>query len=113
MGDISEGRLQEDCFLWSWNELPETRGLICYNLSNSKNKIDGNLNKAKGLQKGRSDLVFYWNKKALMIELKEDIGGVQSKDQSKWQAIVEAQGFEYVICRTLEDFKNTIIGAMK
>lgn len=103
----TEGRVQQECVMWLWNAHPETRGLLCYNLSNSKNKIDGALNKAKGLIKGRADLTFYWNKTAYFIEMKTE-KGTQEPEQKIFQATVEKAGYKYVICRSLDDFKKVI-----
>ena len=87
--------------------MPETRRLLCYNLNNSAGRIQGARNKAMGLQKGRSDMVFYYAGRATHIELKLP-GEKQSKDQKAFQAAIEAQGFEYHIIRTLEDFQALI-----
>jgi len=106
-GQDTEGRIQQECVMWCWNTYPETRMLLCYNLSNSKNKIDGALNKAKGLIKGRADLTFYWNKTAYFIEMKTE-KGTQEPEQKVFQATVEKAGFEYIICRSLEQFKVII-----
>lgn len=104
---MSEAKLQSDCFIWSWNEKPETRGLICYNLGNSKNRIDGATNKAMGLIAGRSDMTFYWNQTAYMIEFKLP-GEKQSRSQVDWQRLVKSHGFEYHIVRSKEDFVELI-----
>lgn len=101
----NESKLQSECFIWAWNTYPELRGLFCYNLSNSKNKIDGNLNKAKGLIAGRSDMVLYYKGIATMIEFKTDIG-VQSQAQKDWQSKIESQGFKYYVVRSLEEFQQ-------
>ncbi len=95
--------------MWAWNELPETRMLLCYNLNNSKNKIDGNINKGKGLIAGRSDFDFYWNQTVYFIEMKTETG-IQSPEQKAFQRVVENSGFEYTICRNLTSFKSTILG---
>jgi len=95
--------------MWFHNTYPELRGLLCYNLNNSKNKIDGNLNKAKGLQAGRSDMVLYYKGKPHMIELKAP-SGRQSKSQAEWQELIESQGFRYYIIKNFEEFKSTIKG---
>ncbi|NTU49349.1 MAG: hypothetical protein HGA87_00375 [Desulfobulbaceae bacterium] len=93
----------------AWNEYPETRDLLCYNLNNSKNKIDGNLNKGKGLIKGRADFSFYWRPSVLFIEMKTyEKGSKQAKEQKAWQVKVESRGHRYVICRSLEEFKIAI-----
>lgn len=103
----SENKIQAECFQWSYNELPQTRGLICYNHNNSRNKIDGMQNKALGLIKGRSDMTFYWKGKAYFLECKTE-NGFQSTEQKEWQNTVERNGFEYFIFRSLDEFKEII-----
>ena len=88
----AEERIQTFCYMWFHNTFPEYRGLLCCNLNNSKNKIDGARNKGMGLQKGRSDLVLYWQAKAHHIEMKTPTGE-QSLEQIEWQRKVEAQCF--------------------
>ena len=104
---MTENVLQSNCYIWLHNNYPDLRGLLCYNLSNSKNRVDGAKNKALGLQAGSSDMVFYYKSKAYMIEMKTKIGK-QSKVQKNWQDTVKAQGFEYVIIKSLEEFQNYI-----
>jgi len=103
----TEGRLMQDCFIWAWNELPETRGLLCYNLNNSKNAIDGNLNKAKGLIAGRSDFAFYWNRTAYFIEMKTATGNLEPV-QKQWRELVQNAGYRYFVCRSLTEFQDII-----
>jgi len=100
---ISEVKIQSQIFQWHWNNYPEERGLLCYNLNNSANKIQGNQNKALGLIKGRSDMVYYYNGTAVMIELK-NATGKQSKEQIQWEATIKKAGFQYIVMRSLEDF---------
>ena len=102
-----ENRIQQECFMWFHNEYPQYRGLLCYNLNNSKNKIQGNINKAMGLQPGRADMTLYFNGTALFIEMKTETGS-QSSAQKSWQNVVENQGFEYVIVKNIKDFKKII-----
>lgn len=99
----SEDRLQTDWYCWFHNTYPQYRGLLCYNLNNSSNKIQGNKNKGMGLQKGRADLTLYWKGRAYHLECKTP-EGTQKSDQKAWQAIIESNGFEYTIHRTKEDF---------
>ena len=40
-----------------------------------------------------------------MIELKTD-KGKQSNEQKEWQSMIESQGFDYYIIRSLEEFKT-------
>ncbi len=103
----TEARIQSDCVMWLWNEHPETRDFLCYNLGNSKNAIDGARNKAMGLVPGRSDLTFYWNRTAYFLECKDSIG-TQSTKQKEWQKKVEAAGFEYYLFRSFREFQLII-----
>lgn len=101
--ETQEEIIHVGCYVWFHNTYPELRGLLCYNNNNSKNKIDGNRNKAKGLQKGRSDFAFYYQGHAYMIELKTDTG-TQSQAQKEWQQLIERHGFKYYIARSKEEF---------
>jgi len=103
----AEERIQTKCYVFFHNSYPLLRGLLCCNLNNSRNKIDGARNKAMGIQKGRSDLVLYWQSKAYHIEMKTPTGE-QSPDQITWQKLIESQGFKYYICRSLPEFQELI-----
>jgi hypothetical protein len=109
---FTEDRLQQECYLWFHNSFPNLRGLLCYNFNNSANKIQANKNRGMGLQKGRSDLVFYYKGNAFMIEMKTSTG-TQQPEQKKWQEIVVSSGFTYQIARSKKEFQeiiNKIIG---
>jgi hypothetical protein len=92
---------------WFNLQYPKLRGLLCYNLNNSRNKIDGAKNKALGLVAGRADVVLYCHGVATMIEFKIR-DGVQSELQKEWQKIIEKENFEYYIIRDLDSFINLI-----
>lgn len=109
---MQEDRLQQECYIWFHNNYPDLRGLLCYNLNNPKNKIDGNKAKAMGLQAGRSDFVFYISGTAYHIEMKTT-EGKQTAKQKIWQEIIEKQGFNYTIIRTFENFKKHILWILK
>ena len=102
---MGENKMHQMCYTWFHNTFPEFRGLLCYNLNNSRNKIQGTIDKGLGLQKGRSDLVLYYKGKAYMIELKTDEGR-QSKEQIEWQSKIEKAGFDYKIIRSFEEFQS-------
>ena len=108
----TEGKIQTECYTWFHNTYPKYRGLLCYNLNNSKNKVDGARNKALGLQPGRSDLVFYWGGVASMIEMKTETG-TQSPAQKEWQKLIEENGFDYYIRKDLEEFQILIKNIME
>jgi hypothetical protein len=108
----SEDKLHQDCYVWFHNTYPTMRGLLCYNLNNSKNKIDGARNKAKGLIAGRSDMVLYYQSTAFMIEFKTS-DGVQSAGQKEWQSLVASNGFQYHIIRSLPEFQSLLLSILK
>ena len=103
----AEDRIQAEAYIWFHNTFPEFRGLLCYNLNNSANKIQGNKNKSMGLQAGRSDMVMYFKGNAYMFEFKT-AEGRQQKVQKEWMVKVLSQGFEYHIIRNTTTFKETI-----
>jgi len=106
---MNEDKLQAECYLWFHDQYPELRGLLCYNLNNSRNKIRAMMDKSMGLQKGRSDMVFYWNGSAYHIELKV-APNKQTPDQKKWQDKIEKAGFKYFIIYSIDEFKYFING---
>lgn len=108
----AEDRIQQEIVQWFNNTYPSLRGLLCYNLNNSQNAIDGNRNKMKGLIAGRSDLVLYYCGCAFMIELKT-LKGRQGDEQKAWQKLVESHGFKYLIVRDLEEFKGFVLNLIK
>ena len=110
--DKNEGRIHQDCYVWFHNRFPDLRGLLCYNLNNSRNVIDGARNRSKGVQAGRADFTLYYQREAVMIEMK-DGSGRQSAEQMAWQKVVESHGFQYSLCRTLEEFKEVVLGIIK
>lgn len=103
----SEERIQNQCYTWFHNTFPELRGLLNYNHNNPKNRIDGARQRSLGLQKGRSDMVFYYMDRAVMIEFKT-LTGKQQEVQKVWEDRVRSQGFQYHVIRDLETFKALI-----
>lgn len=103
----SEERIQSQCFQWFWNAYPHYRGLLCYNLNNSRDSKHGHKNQQLGLIPGRSDMALYLFSKAYMIEFKTDIGK-QSPAQKEWEGLIKAHGFDYIVVRSLEQFQQFI-----
>ena len=103
-----ESILQAKCFKWFWNNHHEYRGMLCYNLNNSRNKIEGARNKQMGLIEGRADMTLYLNKTAYFFEFKTPYSGVQSKEQNTWQTTVEKAGYKYYVIARLEEFQRII-----
>lgn len=119
---LSELQLQRDCFIWSWNQFPETRGLLFHVTNEVKPmRLDtGNgiyleetqrqlsiriaKMKAAGLVAGVADLVFLWNP-VYCFELKVGKNNT-SKEQQAFAKQVEDRGHHYCIIRDLDTFKK-------
>ena len=66
-----------------------------------------NIFKAMGLKSGVSDVIVLMPNKVLFIEFKA-AKGAQTPKQRDFQQAVETLGFDYYICRSLEEFKKII-----
>jgi len=108
---LSESALQQQCVVWFNNTYclkhHSPRGLI-FSVPNggSRDVREAMTMKLTGLLKGASDLILILpNKKLIFVELKLE-KGVQSPEQKDFQERVENLGYEYILCRNLEDFKK-------
>jgi hypothetical protein len=63
--------------------------------------------KQLGVVPGVSDFMFLFSGKAYCIEMKT-CTGTQQPEQVEWEKQVVWQGFDYHICRSLENFKRII-----
>ena len=82
------------------------RGLI-FSIPNggTRNKLEAITLKATGLLAGVSDLIVILpNKKLIFVEIKTDIGKMSDK-QIDFKKRVEALGFEYLLIKSLYEFK--------
>jgi len=102
-----EDILQKACILWFDRDYKDYSKLLNANTNNSSNGRKGKHNREMGVRAGRSDLVLYFNSKAYHIELKIK-GNYQQPNQKEWQKLVESQGFEYVVLRSLKEFISYI-----
>lgn len=111
-----EHRLQCACVRWFALQYPEYRGLL-FAVPNGGNrdKVTGAMMKAEGVTAGVADLLLLvprlpnWemNCHALAIEMKTEKGR-QSPAQKEWQKKVEAQGYKYIVVRSLDQFITEI-----
>lgn len=113
-----EAKLQASCFLYLWNEHPETRGLYfaTFNessvryLSKKEQEIQGAQRNARGLVAGVADSLLWLPRgrfHGAAIEFKTEIGR-QSPHQAWWQGRVEDAGYFYAVIRSLDEFKETM-----
>jgi hypothetical protein len=104
---LSEFKIQSQCFLYHWNNYPNERGRLFTVNNNSDNKIRAVINQSMGVVPGVADMMYLSDTGLIAIEFKT-ITGRQSDVQKRWQAVIEAAGYRYVIIRTFEEFKQTL-----
>lgn len=111
----NEGKIQAECFAWFWNSYPRYRKLL-FHVPNENDRADSNIiqgavRKSLGVVSGVSDLILMVPRGghgALCIEMKDE-HGAQRQSQKEWQQAVEAQGYRYEVCRSLDQFKGIIL----
>lgn len=111
---MNESKIQAECYHWYNNNFclkhHNPRGIM-FSVPNElagANKIAMMQAKAIGLTAGVSDTILILpNGKLIFCEFK-DAKGVQSEKQKEFEKQVQAHGFDYILIRTLDDFKNQI-----
>lgn len=97
-----ESHIQQQIVTWFRMQYPE---YVIAAIPNGgfRNAIEASIMKKEGVLAGFSDLVVIVDKKILFIEIKTKTGR-QSEYQKKFQYKVETLGFDYMICRSLNEF---------
>lgn len=116
-----EHNIQAACVRWFGYAHPELRGLL-FAVPNggARSKATAGRLKAEGVVAGVSDLIlmvpkcvkakdegWYNTIHALCIEMKT-AKGRQSPEQKIWQRLVEEHGYKYAVCRSLDEFIDTV-----
>ena len=118
-----ESKLQQACVKWFRYQYPSfARLLFAIPNGGARDKATGSLLKAEGVVAGVPDLflarpsrsdsdlvidcdnVFYCG---LFIEMKAP-GGKVTPRQAEMHKLLTAQGYEVAVCRTFDEFKETI-----
>lgn len=106
-----ESRMQIACVKWFRLRFPKY-ALLLNSVPNggARNAVTGAIIKAEGAVRGVADLELNvargkWH--GLKIEMKTPKGR-QSPFQRQWQQAVEAQGYRYVVARSVGDFIKLI-----
>lgn len=116
-----EHNIQAACVRWFAYQYPQYKGLLFAIPNGSyRTKATAGKLKAEGVVAGVADLILLvpqwfttWRREqgclcaGLCIEMKT-AKGRQSPEQKEWQARVEKMGYEYAVCRSLDEFINTI-----
>lgn len=105
----SEDKIQQECVMWYTNTYclkHHNPSHVIFHVPNQTKDATERMKKFQiGLLPGVSDLIILQPNRVIFIEMKDD-KGTQSKEQKEFQSKVEALGFEYYLCRSLEDFKT-------
>lgn len=108
---MSEAKIQQEIYLWFNNtyclKFHNPRFCIFSVPNESKNKMETIQKKSMGLKSGVSDLIILMENKCIFVEVKTETGR-QSASQKDFEAQVQSLGFEYLVVRSLEDFKNQL-----
>lgn len=100
----TEHEIQKSVVRWFKKEFPE---YIIFS-TNNEATYNNSYFLESGVLQGVSDLVVILPNKVLFIELKTE-RGKQSKSQKEFEAKITSLGYEYLIIRSLEDFKELIM----
>jgi hypothetical protein len=109
---LSEDKIQSDCFLWLYNQYPNTRRLL-YHIPNGglRNPKEANKLKAMGVVPGIPDLCLAipsGQYSALYIEMKTT-SGITSEAQKQVHSILELAGNKVVIVKSFDEFKIVVL----
>lgn len=124
-----EHNIQAACVRWFNLQWPQYRGLL-FAVPNggARSKATAGKLKAEGVVPGVADLILLVPRIlytriegsvgeaafqcGLCIEMKTEKGR-QSPEQKEWQAKVEAKGYKYAVCHSLDEFMDTINNYLK
>ena len=99
--------LQRECVNWFRYQYPRyTHNLFAVPNGGKRDKVTAGKMKAEGALAGVADLILLLRTEeygALLIEMKTRTGR-QAETQKQWQRKIEADGYKYVVCRSVDDF---------
>lgn len=108
-----ESNIQKNCVAWFRLQYPHiARLLFAVPNGGARNKIEAGIMKGEGVTAGVADILLLYPSPpfhALCIEFKSPKGRQQAS-QKEWQRLVEEHGYKYAICRSFDDFRETIRG---
>lgn len=101
-----ESQIQKQMVMWFRLQYPQYIIAAIPN-GGQRNTLEAKIMKSEGVLAGFSDLIIIANNNVLFVEVKTKTGR-QSEFQKVFQANVEKLGFQYSVCRSLQDFQKTI-----
>lgn len=105
--EITENRLQQECYMWFHNYYPELRGLYFEIHNNANSARSGMMHKAIGRIPGVADncLLLPNSLGVIFIEFKTG-KNKQSEVQIKWEETVTVHGYLYKKVTSVDEFKS-------
>ena len=109
-----ESQIQKNCVTWFRLQYPKI-GRLLFAVPNggARNAKEAAIMKGEGVTAGVADLILLYPSggfHSLCIEFKTPSkNSRQTPTQKEWQALAEAHGNKYAVCRSLEDFQQVII----
>lgn len=107
----AEDDLQMQCVRWFRLQFPQLSRLLHHSPNGGRRDArEGARFKKMGTQPGFPDLILLVASQdyhALLIELKTRTGR-QQESQKEYQRLIEAQGYRYLIVRSLEQFQQEV-----
>lgn len=102
-----ESKIQQGMVQWFRAQYPR---YICAAIPNGgfRNPHEAAIMRSEGVLAGFSDLIVIAEGNVLFVEVKA-AKGKQSPKQEVFQADVERLGFQYSVCRSLDDFRFTVM----
>ena len=111
MKDKTESKIQSEICCWFNNNFClKFHNPRCCTFSvpnDTTNKEEAMRKIARGLKRGASDLIVLFPNRPVFCEVKTQTG-VQGEAQKDFQEQVENLGFEYILVRSLDEFKILI-----
>lgn len=110
MKKITEDYIQNQCWIWFVNLTHKMKPRpVIYSVPNDEaSPVQAKRKNLTGRKAGVSDLVVMLpNGKSLYIEMKT-LEGRQSESQKRFEKECEELGFDYYLCRSVEEFKQVI-----
>lgn len=114
--DDEEHRIQSACVRAFRYKYPKLRhNLFAVPNGGRRDIVTGAKLKAEGALAGVSDLIFLKSNRfygALLIEMKTP-KGTQQETQKEWERKITADGYKYVVCRSVGEFLQEIEDYLK
>lgn len=112
----AESNIQRWCVFWFRRQYAHlARLLFAVPNGGRRDAVTGKILKAEGVVPGVSDLILLvpaGGYHGLCIEMKT-AKGRQQPTQKEWQQEVEAQGYRYEVCRSVEQFMDVVRDYLK